>query len=224
MRYRPIVWGLALMLLLVGAAGVLLGMLRHEPAFYRRQAVAAGPERQQRSSEFKAELSQCLDGLVNQPRQGWYARFTDVQINSYLEEDGEHECVLKLPEGVAGPRVALEADRLRVGFRHGTGFFSSVVSLDLRVWLAPREANAVAIEVLGLRRGAISVSTHPLLDRVAEIARQRGLDVTWFRHNGRPVALLRVQSDQPRPTVLLQRLEFQPATLLISGSGTEGNG
>jgi hypothetical protein len=219
MRRKSVLLTAGTLLLVAIAVGVsLIGLLRHEPTFYRRQAVPAGRERQQRASEFKAELSQFLEGLLNQPRHGWYARFSELQINSYLAEDCEQESVLRLPDGIREPRIALEADRIRLGFRYGSGWLSSVVALDLRLWLAPREANVIAIEVCSLRRGAVPISAHPLLEHISEAARQRGLDVTWFRHDGHPVALLRLQSDQPRATMHLQRLELQPSTILISGS------
>lgn len=213
--------GTVVTLAVVIAAGLLLA-LRHEPAFYRRQAVSPGAERQARCGEFKTEFTQFLDGLLNQPRQGWYAKFSDLQINSYLEEDCERENLLKLPEDIEGPRVAFEADRLRVGFRHGSGWLAGVVSLDLRVWLAPREPNVVALEVVRVRRGAVSINTHPFLERISEMARQRGVDLTWFRHDGAPVALARPRSDQPRTAIHLQRLELGPMTILISGTGPEG--
>lgn len=222
MRQRPILMAAGTILAVGAASGAaLLVAVRHEPAFYRRQAVPAGLERRQRCAEFKTEFSQFLDGLLNQPRQGWYGRFSDLQVNSYLEEDCGGENLLKLPEGIDAPRVAFETDRVRVGFRYGSGWLRSVVSLDLRLWLAPRELNVIAVEVRGLRRGALPVSAHPLLERITDVARQRGVEVTWFRHEGFPVALLRLQSDQPRPGLPLQRLELRPAAVLLGGGGPE---
>ncbi len=222
MRNRPLLLavGTVFLLAVIVTVGLLLA-LRHEPAFYRRQAVPPGVERKARCGEFKTEFTQFLDGLLNQPRQGWYAKFSDFQVNSYLEEDCEHENLLKLPADVEGPRVAFEPDRLRVGFRHGSGWLASVVSLDLRIWLAPREPNVVAIEVVRARRGAVPISTHPFLERISEMARQRGVDLTWFRYSGAPVALARLVSEQPRTAVQLQRLELGPTTILISGTGPE---
>ena len=218
MRRRSIALasGLVLALSIVTTA-TLLAMLWHEPAFYRRQAVPAGPAREQRCCEFKAEFSQFLEGIVNQPKEGWYARFTDLQINSYLEEAGQRENVLQLPQGISDPRVAIEAERLRIGFRYGAGWLSSVVSLDLRLWLAPREPNVVAVEVRGLRRGALPVSTQLLLERISDVARRQGLEVTWFRHEGLPVALVRMQPEPSQRGVRLQRLDLLPATILLSG-------
>ena len=40
-----------------------------------------------------------------------------------------------LPEGVHSPRVAIEGDRLKIGFKYGEGFWSTVVWVELKVWL-----------------------------------------------------------------------------------------
>lgn len=222
MRVRSIAWALGAVLALgTATTGTLLAMVRHEPAFYRRQAVPAGAARTERCGEFKAEFTQFLDGLVNQPRHGWYARMTDLQVNSYLEEDCEGENLLKLPKEIEEPRVAFEADRVRLGFRHGEGWLRAVIVMDLRIWLAPGQSNTVAVEVRGLRRGALPLSTHPLMEKISEAARQHGLDVTWYRNDGFPVAVVRAQSEQSRQAGQIQRVELKPGELVIGGAGTD---
>jgi hypothetical protein len=216
MSRKSVLLGLGILVLL--AAGVTAGLvllLRHEPAFYRRHALPPGPERQQHCGAFKAEFSQLLDGVLNQPQPGWYAEFSDTQINSYFEEDGER--TLKLPECIASPRIAIQADTVRLGFRYGRGWCSTIISIDMRVWLAPKEPNVIALELQALHAGALPVSAQSLLERISDAVRQRNLNVTWYRHNGNPVALLRFQIDQPKPTLHLQELQLRPGMILIRG-------
>ncbi len=51
--------------------------------------------------------------------------------------------------------------------------------------------------------------------------RPRDIEITWFRHKGKPVALLRFQASKPRPTVQLQRLELREGMIVIGGRSFE---
>src|SRR5205085_3485708 len=99
--------------------------------------------------------------------------------------------------------------------------WSTVISLDFRIWLVPKEPNLVAMEFQALHAGALRISAQSLLEHVYEAARQRNIDVSWYRHNGNPVALLRFQSDRINPTFQMQRLELRPGMLVISGRSIE---
>jgi hypothetical protein len=211
-----------LLLLMAGAAAGLVALVLREPGFYRRVAVPPGPQRHQYSEEFKGEFI----GFINRlgERRGWEATFTQEQINSYLEEDFLTSNTSKqvLPDHVSDLRVALEDGHVRLGFRYHVGRWSTVVSLDMRVWLAAAESNVVALELRGIRAGSLPVSAQSLMERLTEAADRNNIKVSWYRHNGNPVALLRFQSDQPRSTLLLlDNLELHPGQLSIRGQSLE---
>src|SRR5262249_29115890 len=134
-----------LVLLAVGVAATLLILVRHEPAFYRAAAQGPGMTRKNHSVEFCQQLTQLISAM-NDARE-WSAQFTDEQINSYLEEgfrsSGFEEKML--PDDMSDPRVKIEADRLRLGFRYGAGLWSTVISIDLRVWVAHGEPNVAVV-------------------------------------------------------------------------------
>jgi isocitrate/isopropylmalate dehydrogenase len=73
----------------------------------------------------------------------------------------------------------------------------------------------VALELQSLHAGALPVAAHSLLERISEAARQNNVDVTWYRHEGHPVALLRFQADQDRPTVKLEHLYVDNAAMQL---------
>jgi hypothetical protein len=209
-------------------AGVLLAvgtlLVQHEPRFYRERALAADTRRQQQSRAFLREFSQLLsDTSGNQPR--WQAEFTEEQINSFLQEDflqpGRADKLL--PEGVSAPRVALETDTVRLGFRYRLGPWSPIISVAFRVWLPtpPQEVNVVALELQSLHAGALPISAQSLLEQISDIARRGNIDVTWYRHEGNPVALLRFQSDRPRPLVQLKHLQIGAGRLLVGGESLD---
>jgi hypothetical protein len=208
-----------LLLFALGGTAILVGLVRHEPAQYVHPPIADGPtDLRQRSKEFLGRFFGLI-GAIRSERE-WGEQFSDEQINSYLEEEfirsGQH-----MPEGISKPRVVFGNDRIRLAFRYGSGAWSTVISIDLRVWLPKCEANVVALELEGFHAGALPISAQSVLERVAEVARQNGIDVSWYRTNGHPVALLRFGTDQPRTTVVLDAVKLQPGSLAVKGHAIE---
>jgi hypothetical protein len=203
----------------VGAASV--GLVRHEPEFFRRWDLPPGRDRAKRSNEFQSQLAHLVNEIINS--REWSGQFTDEQINSYFAEDflRSGTGAKLLPEGVSDPRVAVDADQIRLAFRYATLLGSTVISIRLRAWMAPKEPNVVALEVRGLHAGALPVSAQMLLDRMSEAARRLNIDVTWYRHHGNPVAVLRFQADQPNPKVQLKQVQLRPGLLVIHGRSVE---
>ena len=210
------------------AATVLVIMVRHEPAFYKRAAVPPGERRTKESGDFfSISLNEVTNSLLNSKsgKREFDARFTEEQINSYLAEDWicKHSGDKPFPDGVSDVRIALDADHIRVGFRYGTGWTSTVVSLDLHVWLVTKETNVVALKFEKIHAGALPISAHSLLESIADFAHQKqDIEPTWYRHQGRPVLLLRFQADRSNPDFQLLQLELRPGLLRIVGKSLEG--
>jgi hypothetical protein len=76
--------------------------------------------------------------------------------------------------------------------------------------------NVICLEILGRKAGAMPVSAQSLLELISEQAR-KDIEVTWYRHEGNPVALLRFQNDRARPTFQLRRLELRQGMITIGG-------
>jgi hypothetical protein len=224
MRYKSVLLAIAIVLLLVGGTGTALVVLvRHEPAFYTRAEVPPGKHRMDCSGDFIREFYAKLIGGIYDKRE-WDARFTDEEVNSYFAEDfiTKHYVENPLPQGISQPRVALNPDGIRLGFRYGSGAWSTVISVDMRIWLVTKEPNVVAMEFKGLYAGALPISAQSILEAVTEMAQQQNIEVTWYRHEGHPVVLLRFAADQNNPSFLLQRLELRPGKLRIAGRSLNG--
>jgi hypothetical protein len=224
MNRKSVLLGLGILLLVTGSvsAGLVL-LIRNDPDYYLRCAIPPGEERQKHSREFQSEFSQMLTHFLSHDPE-WTDQFTQEQINSYFEEDfvrsGTMDTVL--PEGVSAPRIAIEPDKIRLAFRYGKRAWSTIISIDIRVWLT-HEPNLVGLELQSLHAGALPISAQSLLEQVSETAQQHHIEVTWYRHkNGNPVALLRFQADRPRPTVQLRRLELRKGLIVIGGESIEG--
>jgi hypothetical protein len=193
--------------------------LKHDPHFYRGGDIEASAERKRLSVKFAGDFVQLLADVKGGDPKGWEVSFTEIGINSFFQEDfvnyGEAENLRKV--GVSEPRVSFEDDRIRFAFRYGTGFWSTVVSYDVRIWAVPKEPNVVAVEVLGRRAGALPIPSQSLLTQLTELGARQNVEVTAYRHEGHPVALIRFQADQVRPTANLACIRTEPGTLTIRG-------
>jgi hypothetical protein len=225
MRRKSVWYGLGIVLLLGGIAATLLILVFHEPEVYRKTAVPAGPLRKKHSNEFQSEFVRFIGSVINNERD-WNEEFTEEQINSYFAEDFIQSGLAEknLPENIRAPRIAIEADKIRLAFRYGVEPWSTVITIDLRLWLTSKEPNVVALEIQGLHAGALPIAAQSLLERVSEAGRGHDIEVSWYRlDSGNPVALLRFQADQKQPTVQLQRLELHQGRMVIGGRSIEAS-
>lgn len=221
MKPKSLLLGGTTVAVLGTAAAALFFLVRHEPDFYVKSAVPEGRERQVEAGGFISEFGMFVDKV--QHEEPWDASFTEKAINSYFDESFVPSGVAErvLPEGVSQPRVVIEPDRLRLAFRYGTHMVTTVVSIDVRVWVAAQERNVVALELQGLHAGALPISAQSLQQQVTDMTRPQNIDVTWYRHKGNPVALLRFQADRTRPTVHLKQIELRRGFMIIRGSSSE---
>ena len=220
MRRKSLLFGIGLLLLLGSIATVLVLLLTHEPAIYARTTPPPGEERHKLSGTFQSDLFGLYNKIHDKFPPSWNARFTETCINSYFEEGFVRSNLAEkiLPEGVSAPRVAIEPDKIRLAFRYQVGPWSTIISIDMRVWLAnKREPNVVALELQGLHAGSLPIAAQSLLEQISETAEQNGIKVIWYRHNGNPVALLKFQADQPRPTFQFTELQLHAGSVYISG-------
>jgi hypothetical protein len=210
----------SLIILVALAAGVgitLYVLLHHEPEAYVAAEVPPGPERESEADEFTGKALALYNQI--QCATDWAGEFSEQQINSYLAEDflKPAKRPFKLPVEIRDPRVVLRPGQLLVGFRYGDGELSTVISLQAKVWLPRREPNLIAIEIEQLRAGAMPVSVKSLQQQIDEAARKENIDVQWYRNEGNPVAIVRLQADRRDPSVILKDIEIRQGTLVVKG-------
>jgi hypothetical protein len=197
-------------------------LLKHEPGFYRQSLRGHGEEGKDLSKNFIGKMAALITCMMD-GKGDWEFSLTQDEINSYFEEGfislGESEALRK--HGIHEPRLVCEDNKLRLAFRYGSGLLATVVSYDLRIWLVPRECNTVAIEILGKRAGAIPLSTQSLLDGISDVVRTKGIDVTWYRHDNNPVAIVRFQGERPNRTGRLLRLAVCYGSVEVAGRSGE---
>jgi hypothetical protein len=218
LRRRPKLVAFALLVLITaGALGLLVTLLKREPAFYVHAAPRSDYDTREKASRLMTRVQELKNDI--RTKGDWGETFTAEELNCFFAEmmcaNGTFAGML--PKRFHAPRVAVEGDRLRLGFRYGTGFWSTVVSVEFRVWLVAEQVNLMAVEVCDLRLGSLGVGAQSILDAIGETARASNIEVTWHRHNGNPVGLFRFFPDQPRPASQVLTLEVRDGTIVIAG-------
>jgi hypothetical protein len=216
MRRRRILVSVALVLSFL--ALILLGIIalvKREPDFYVQAEMEPGPQRVSLSQSAMTQYSGILSTLDD---PNWTVSFSADEVNAFFQEHyyqvgGDDN----LPDGLHSPRVRIENGSIRVGARLGTGLFSTVASLEIRIWKVAEGLNTVAMEIVSVQAGELPLSSGSLLDKISTWARREHIEITWYRHEGHPVAIMRFQADLSRPTFQIDDVEVKDGRLSIRG-------
>ncbi len=164
-----------------------------------------------------------LGAAIKEDRESWQETLTEAQINSYFQERFEQSGVAStMPvKGVHSVRVAIDGDLIRLGFRLGEPPWSTVISVDFQIWKVqiPQENNVVALKLMGVRAGVIPLSSKLLMDQMTGLIRSTNndIEVSWYRHEGHLVALLRFGGSGRRSTSQLDQLRVHQGKIIIAG-------
>lgn len=212
-------------LVLCTTAAVLTFLVRHEPTDYRALKLEEGPERKRASVQFTSRAVGLLNAIDDRDPT-WSTTFTQDQINSYLQEDFEASGFLELLQenGLSDPRVSIDPDHIRIAMCYGEGFWQSVVTLEVKLWLTQEGPNVVALELLSFKAGSLPLPPQWLLEAISDATHKQNIECTWYRHEGHPVALLRFQADQVQPTIQLQQVLIEPGRIYFAGQSLTSAG
>ncbi|HMO37392.1 MAG TPA: hypothetical protein PKA06_15240 [Gemmatales bacterium] len=212
-------WWLSLLLLIVLLGSLAWGsyaVLTFEPAFYQQVLQAEGPQRQSASREFEQRVVTLANDITYS--RNWKFSCSTEQINSYLVEDFlKTEVARILPNRVHDLRVQFLQDEMKLGFRYGEGHLKTIVSMQLKAWLAQREPNTIIIEILSLQAGAMPFGIKAFHEEIAEQLRSQNIKVLWYRKDGHPTVVLKFQADRREPSFHFKQLEIQHGQFFIEG-------
>jgi hypothetical protein len=217
-RIRSILLATGLVLSLLTVVGGALGaVLKREPEFYTRLGAAYDWSTGERASEVMTRVQDLKNDIRS--KADWAGTFRGEDLNAFCLENlapGTSYANL-LPAGFHSPRVIVEGDRIKLGVRYGSGFWSSVVWVELKAWLVKNDTNVIAVELCGVKAGELSVGCQTLLDSLSEAAHESNIEVSWYRNNGNPVGLFRFYADQLRPTTQIHTFKIHDGALAIAG-------
>ena len=215
-RRRTLLAVLMLLLAVAGVAGGVGYLLKSEPADYL-VAVPAQADDSKVTAEATTKYSDFRTNLRQQSE--WSSVFTADELNAVIRDQFADRTEL-YGTALSGLRVVGRGDKLLLAARVGDGWFSTVVNLEVRAWLVGPDQNTVAVELGSLRAGAMPVGSHWLMDRITDEVRQYNTDVTWYRHDGRPVGLFRLFADAARPPTRLRSVTLADGSVTVAGRAT----
>lgn len=212
-------WWLSLLALLLILGGLGYGgyaLLTHQPAFYREVQLPAGTLREEASREFEQRIVRLFnDAAYN---KNWKFSCTTEQINSFFVEDFlKPQFARLLPSYMRDLRLQFQNDEIRLGFQYGEGHLKTVVSLQLKAWLAQREPNTLVIEVVSLQAGAMPMAIKAFHEEIAEHLRTQNIKALWYRKDGHPTIVLKFQADRREPSFHFKQLEIKQGHFFIEG-------
>jgi len=217
------------LMLLVGGVGIGLGgifyLAKREPDFYHHAPVPDEFDTRERAAQLLTRVQDFKNEIRS--RSEWGETFTAEELNCFFVENMGRKSGLAsmLPESVHSPRVAIDGDHIKIGFKYGEGFWSTVVWVELKVWLVKDEPNLVAVEVCDLRTGSLPVGSQTVLDSISDAAREWNIEVTWYRHGSNPVGLFRFFANQVGPpTSQILTLDVKDGKIVVAGrSAADGS-
>jgi hypothetical protein len=222
-RRRPFFLAVGLLLAAAGATfGVLLYFVKSEPKFYTAaRTEPADWETHERAAKLLTRVQELQNDI--RAKGEWGDTFTEEDLNCFFAENlGPKDGLTGLlPKGFHSPRVSIEGDRLRLGVKYRDGFWSTVVWLEMRVWLVAEQVNVAAVEVCELRAGGLPFGSQSILDKISDVARDAGIEVTWHRHGSNPVGLFKFFPKQTQQISQVLTLEVNDGKIVVAGKSSQ---
>lgn len=226
-RYFP--WKNRLPIRLALAAGIAVSVVaallwaavRQPPSFYH-QALVGEAAATRRASQ---EMGGLATALVNQARKPgrWRGLFTTTQINGWLAVDLANHQRQLLADGVRDPRVAINGDRLQVGFRWHARGIETVGSVELGVSLI--EPNVIACRLYAARAGSLPVPREGVVQEISLLASRAEIALYWTQTDGDPVAVITLLSGDPSDDqqIWLEDLQLRDGQVHLAGKTRRTN-
>lgn len=208
-----------LLAILTFIGGALFAAVTYVPPFYTQvETELDSVDFASQSSRLMTRISDLSNDIVSKPE--WGETFEAREVNAFLREYMT-DVNARLGGTIHTPRVSIEGDRVHLGVRSGSGFFSIVFSIELKVWLVKTEPNCLAVEITSIKAGLLPIAGQSVLDRVTEAARSSNIEVAWYRNNGKPVGIFRLFADQSRrQPKQIRALQVRDGKLTIAGRTT----
>lgn len=211
------------LLLLAGSIGLLTACLllvlflasQYEPRFYA-QALDMPQTTLEEASDRALRQAAALASAM-QKKDRWEAVFTAEQINGWLAVDLLRNHPKALPDFLASPRVAIDANRITLACRIQRMGVTSVLSLTVEPSIP--KPNVIALRIVKARAGLLPMPLQRVLDGLSHAACAAQIHLEWQRTGGDPVALLSlpVEHDGDR-NIQIEALDLREGRIHVVGT------
>ncbi|MEK6238959.1 MAG: hypothetical protein N2C14_29950 [Planctomycetales bacterium] len=184
------------------------------PDFYEQALSVPSETLEQGSDEMVAKTTALISLAKRKGR--WEAVFTEQEINGWLGVDLPRKHHDFLPPDFEEPRLVIRPDGARLACRWTYRGLTTVVSVDLEVYLA--QPDELAVRIHAARAGAVPLPLTQILEHLGEKAKQAEARVRWARDEGDPVALIGIPPVEDGKLLRrIERIELREGELYLSG-------
>lgn len=174
--------------------------MTQEPEFYQDIVeIKLEPEKRIEAIEQLEKQTEDLSEKIKSDDQ-WKEKFTQQQINLWLEDRLKKEFPDLIPPEVSEPRVQFQKDEIRVGFRLTQKKWKGVVSLQLKPRIA--EPNRLAIEICSINAGLIPMPLKQIMEEVKKELDRAGWKFDSESKEESEILVIHLESVLPRHPVL----------------------
>jgi len=211
--------GIGLVAVLLAVAAYLVHRsMQTGPAFYQEALLIDASAGSAAGEQLEQQLVELHNEVLREEQ--WSATFTEEQINGWLAYGLPKRFAHVLPSTVSDPRVAIDKDGLKLGFRYLDEHISGIITLHLDAYVAKTD-NEIGIVVDHLNAGLVPLPISKWTERITNTAANHGIPLRWTQQNGAPVALVNLRlhlPDQPERTLIIKTIAFLKGKLFVSGT------
>lgn len=209
--------GLAAVLLLA-VAYLIYRSMQTGPAFYQEALQIDATAGSAAGEQLEQQLVELHNEVLRE--ETWSATFTEEQINGWLAYGLPKKFAHVLPSTVSDPRVAIDTDGIKLGFRYRDERISGIVTLHLDAYVAATD-NEIGIVIDHLNAGLVPLPISKWTERISDTAANNGIPLRWTQKNGSPVAIVNLRlhlPDEPERILIIKTIEFQKGKIFVSGT------
>lgn len=216
---RRLVWaGLSLVALATLFLGGLYWATQHDPGFYSAACQTTEAAARTANDELLQKASALASEVTGHGR--WKAVFTQQELNGWMAVDLQQNHPEALPPSLSDPRLSIEGRRLIVAARYRSGSFSTVLSVELELYL--ESPNNIAICLRKVRAGSLPLPMQKLLDRIAEALANTDLRPRWKQADGDPVLVVTIRPrSQSKRELSVDTLHLEDGKAYLAGGNAK---
>ena len=217
---RLCMWVMTLLVVLLGAALLILSLASVEPKFYRSAALANPEQRQQQrrlGNEMESKILDLYNAAVS--AEAWSVSFSEEQLNGWLAWDFERKFPKLLPPELEDPRVKIVDQKITIAFRCNSPPFRGVGIIEGEIFLT-EVLNQVGIRFHSVRSGMLPIPLALFTEPITEHAAKAGVNIEWINDQGNPAMIIDLPAEMLRPAgnyVELKSIDVHDQSIFIAG-------